>query len=69
MLNATFEMFIFHYIMEYVGNLSNPCLLCEQQKGEFIIVGQDYCMCALWLYYERKHFAGNFSVITNNEYL
>ena len=32
MLNATFEMFIPHYIMEYVDNLSNPCLLCEQPK-------------------------------------
>ena len=31
MLNV-FEMFIPHYILEYVGNLSNPCLLCEQPK-------------------------------------
>ena len=32
MLNATFEMFILHYIMEYVGNLCSPCPLCEQPK-------------------------------------
>ena len=30
---------VFHYIMEYVGNFSNPCLLHEQSKGEFIFLG------------------------------
>ena len=32
MLSARFEMFILHYIMEYIGNLCS-------QKGEFIIIG------------------------------
>ena len=35
MLNATFEMFILHYVMEYVGNLCSCCLLREQLKGEY----------------------------------
>ena len=35
-LNATFECFILHYIMEYIGNLCSPHLLHE---GEFIFLG------------------------------
>ena len=39
-------MLIFHYIMEYVGNLSGPCSLHEQPKDEIIwlslFTGLDY---------------------------
>ena len=33
------QMLIFHYIMEYFGNLSGPCPLHEQPKDEIIIRG------------------------------
>ena len=65
MFNATFKLFIPHYITEYVENLCSPYLLREQPKGEFIIVSHTrllyVCFMAL--------FAGNFSacIITNNE--
>ena len=36
-MNA-FEMYILCYMMEYVGNMCSPCLLCEQPKGKFVIV-------------------------------
>ena len=48
MLNLTFEMFILHYIMEYVGNLCSPCLLSEQPKSEFSCTMQ-LCIIALLL--------------------
>ena len=54
MLNVTFEMSIPHYIMEYVGNLCNPCLLREQPKG---IVGHTRL---LYVCLVGKYFAGNF---------
>ena len=36
------QMFILHYMMEYVGNLCNPCILVpyiSSQKGEFMFLG------------------------------
>ena len=47
--------------MEYVGNVYSPCLLREQQKCEFIIVGHTiiFYMCAALLYitfFESKLF-------------
>ena len=69
MLNVTFEMFILHYIMEYVGNLCSPLVpYMSSQKGELIIVSsaQDYGFII-----RRKYFVGNLStcIITNSEYL
>ena len=48
MLNATFEMFIPHYIMEYLDNLCSPCLLREALK-KVNLATQDYYVriCAL----------------------
>ena len=37
MLNATFEMFILHYVMKYVDNLCSICSLHEQSSSKFII--------------------------------
>ena len=51
-------MLIFHYIMEYFGNLSGPCPLHEQPKDEIICTMQLYeCLTALII--RSKHFAGN----------
>ena len=50
MLNGIFEMFIPHYIMEYVGNLCSPCLLREQPKDEhktIICVAYGFSACVI----------------------
>ena len=37
MLKVTLiQMVIFHYIIEYVGNLCSPCPLYEQPKSTFL---------------------------------
>ena len=47
-IRTNLRMFIFHYIMEYFGNLSSPCPLHEQPKDEIIFLGTAKCnyMCA-----------------------
>ena len=32
-IKCNIQMFILHYIMEYVDNLCSPCPLCEQPKS------------------------------------
>ena len=69
MLNVTFEIFILHYIMQYVGNL---CIVpyMSSQNGEFIIFDYTRLLCVCLNYdfsIMRKNFAGNFSTCINNK--
>ena len=73
MLNATFEMFILHYIMEYVGNLCIPCPLHEQPKKRIynFWLHKTITRVPYGFIMRGKYFVGNCSacVITNSEHL
>ena len=69
MLIVTFEIFIFHCIMEYVSNLCSSCPSHEQsviKENSSFLTAQDYHVSALYGFsIRRKHFAGNFSSCIN----
>ena len=76
MLNATFEMLIPHYIMEYVGNLCSPCPLHEQLNGEFIGHTNlpnkmtNLCVCKVsWLIHKKSIITGLHVVWISLQYI